>query len=50
MCKESKNNALFKKRTESLDVIEKERERVISVDHLRGIVLIERGGRNVGCR
>lgn len=45
MCKESKNNALFKKRTDSL-----ERERVISVDHLRGIVLIERGGRNVVCR
>lgn len=28
----------------------RERERVIGVDHLRGIVLIERGGRNVGCR
>lgn len=40
MCKESKNNALFKKRTESLDVIERKRERVISVDHLRGIVLM----------
>lgn len=46
----------FKIKTESLDAIKlkrerervRKRERVISVDHLRGIVLIQRGGKE--CR